>query len=292
MTVPVSFAEAQCRSISSRPFQSCIDAFWSLISSIHTTSFPPHASSFYVPSPSEALTPIPGTAPSTHNHWPQSHLHTQWPGSGHPGSPIFSAFYASNVPFLFSTTLSQNLFQNAGTALLDHIGLSILITHSQGGPSGWLLADARPKLVRGIIAIEPAGPPFTNKAIKGVQKPYGIAAIALTYDPPAAEGDTPLQIEIIDETPPGGGEPWKLQTEPARQLVNLADISVVVVTAEASYHAAYDECTVRFLKQAGVMVSWLRLADQGIRGNGHMMFMEKNNLSIAHLLEKHIAKLL
>jgi len=101
-----------------------------------------------------------------------------------------------------------------------------------------------------------------------------------------------LQIEIIDETPPGGGEPWKLQTEPARQLVNLADISVVVVTAEASYHAAYDECTVRFLKQAGVMVSWLRLADQGIRGNGHMMFMEKNNLSIAHLLEKHIAMLL
>jgi len=158
MTVPVSFAEAQCRSISSRPFQSCIDAFWSLISSIHKTSFPPHASSFYVPSPSEALTPIPGTAPSTHNHWPQSHLHTQWPGSGHPGSPIFSAFYASNVPFLSSTTLSQTLFQNAGTALLDHIGLSILITHSQGGPSGWLLADARPKLVRRIIAIEPAGP--------------------------------------------------------------------------------------------------------------------------------------
>lgn len=72
--------------------------------------------------------------------------------------------------------------------------------------------------------------------------------------------------------------------------MNLRHTPVVVVTAEASCHAPYDECTVRFLRQAGVDVDWVRLVDYGIRGNGHMMFMELNNLEVAQLLESRIAK--
>ena len=59
-----------------------------------------------------------------------------------------------------------------------------------------------------------------------------------------------------------------------------------MVTAEASYHAPYDHCTAKFLDQAGVKNSFVRLADRGIRGNGHMMMLEKNNLEIAAFLRR------
>ncbi len=49
--------------------------------------------------------------------------------------------------------------------------------------------------------------------------------------------------------------------------------------AEASYHAPYDHCTVAYLRQAGVRTDFIRLADHGIRGNGHMMMMEKNSMT-------------
>lgn len=227
-----------------------------------------------------------GTATSHHNLWPEARLHTQWPGSGHAGDPTFDAYFASTVQFLADVHIEQTGMKAAGAALLDRIGPAILITHSQGGPAGWLMADARPRLVKAIIAIEPAGPPFVNRVMKGVvQKPYGITDVALTYDPPPEAGDIPLPTQVINSV---GKESWILQAEPARKLVNLLDTPVVVVTAEASYHAGYDECTVRFLKQAGVDVQWLRLVDHGIRGNGHMMFMELNNLEIAQLLESQI----
>jgi hypothetical protein len=54
--------------------------------------------------------------------------------------------------------------------------------------------------------------------------------------------------------------------------------------SEASYHAPYDHCTAAYLKQAGVPVTFLRLEEKGIKGNGHMVMYEKNNLEIAALL--------
>jgi hypothetical protein len=59
-----------------------------------------------------------------------------------------------------------------------------------------------------------------------------------------------------------------------------------MVTAEASYHAPYDHCTSLFLKQAGVDHTFVRLADVGIRGNGHMVMLEKNNLEIARYFDQ------
>ena len=79
-----------------------------------------------------------------------------------------------------------------------------------------------------------------------------------------------------------------LQKEPARRLVNLLKIPVLLETGEASAHAAYDEFTVRYLQQAGVNVEHLKLADEGIHGNGHLQFLEKNNLEIVELLESWI----
>ena len=77
-----------------------------------------------------------------------------------------------------------------------------------------------------------------------------------------------------------------MQQAPARQLVNLRGIPVVIVTAEASYHAPYDQWSAKYLEQAGVKNTFIRLEEQGIHGNGHMMMLEKNNLDIAKLLVK------
>ncbi len=67
---------------------------------------------------------------------------------------------------------------------------------------------------------------------------------------------------------------------PARLLPNLAKLPILILTAEASYHAPYDHCTVKYLQQAGVRSTWIKLGDVGIHGNGHMMMLEKNNQEI------------
>ena len=38
------------------------------------------------------------TAPERANRWPQAKLHTQWPGQGVSGDPVFDQFYASQMP--------------------------------------------------------------------------------------------------------------------------------------------------------------------------------------------------
>jgi pimeloyl-ACP methyl ester carboxylesterase len=49
---------------------------------------------------------------------------------------------------------------------LDRIGPAIILTHSQSGPFGWLIADARPNLVKAIVALEPSGPPFEDPVLR------------------------------------------------------------------------------------------------------------------------------
>ena len=59
---------------------------------------------------------------------------------------------------------------------------------------------------------------------------------------------------------------------------------IMIMTAEASYHATYDHCTVKFLEQAGVHPTWIKLAGVGIHGNGYMLMLEKNNTEIADVM--------
>src|SRR6185295_18055106 len=84
---------------------------------------------------------------------------------------------------------------------------------------------------------------------------------------------------------PGLMRCW-LPSGPARRLANLQGIPILIIVSEASYHAPYDRCTSEFLKQAGVKHEFVRLPSLGIRGNGHMMMLEKNNLEIAAELVK------
>lgn len=74
-----------------------------------------------------------------------------------------------------------------------------------------------------------------------------------------------------------------------RKLTNLAEIPILTVTAEASLHAVYDECNVRYLRQAGCSrVDHVELGDVGIHGNGHMFFMESNSDEVQELVHNWI----
>jgi pimeloyl-ACP methyl ester carboxylesterase len=224
------------------------------------------------------------TAPETLGNWPQAKKHTQWPGSGRIGDPVFDAFYATQVAYLADTVETQRLNKAAGAALLDRIGPAIVLTHSQSGLFGWLIADARPNLVKAIVAVEPAGPPFENVILsEGVARAWGVTDIPITYDPPVVD---PAELKTAQQEAPDEADliRCRLQESPAHRLANLINIPVLVVTAEASYHSAYDHCTVKYLLQAGVKTTAMRLADHDVRGNGHMMMIEKNNLQIAALL--------
>lgn len=103
------------------------------------------------------------TSPSSHGIWPQSKLHTQWPGAGKVGDPIFDAFYASQVQYQADNIISEEENAKAYTALLDKIGPAHVIAHSQAGAYGWRVGDLRPQLVKSIVALEPAGPPFIGR---------------------------------------------------------------------------------------------------------------------------------
>ena len=241
------------------------------------------------------------TAIENYNKWPQAHFHTQWPGKGTPGDPIFDQFYASQVQAMVSYPLQMELSSEAILALLEKIGPAILLTHSQSGAIGWPVADARPDRVKAVIAIEPSGPPFYNvdnvpapewfRDAADQQRPWGITAGPLTYSPAAANSSDLAIVRQEQPDDPSVSRCW-MQKSPARQLPNLQKVPILVVTSEASYHRAYDHCTVKYLEQGGVHVSWTKLSDVGIHGNGHMMMLEKNNMDIAAVISRWIDKTL
>ncbi|HLH32032.1 MAG TPA: alpha/beta hydrolase [Terriglobia bacterium] len=234
-------------------------------------------------------------APERYNLWPQAHLHAQWPGKGAPGDPIFDQFYASQLPSIGDLAAQIALTRDAAVALLDKIGPAIVMTHSQSGAFGWPIADARPELVKAIVAAEPSGPPFFNTNIVPapewfrdntmMDRRWGVTDVPLTYAPAVKD---PSELQIERQEKPDGPDLVRcwLQKAPARQLTNLQKVPILILTAEASYHAPYDQCTTKFLQQAGAHPTHVRLADAGIHGNGHMMMLEKNSDDIAALISR------
>jgi pimeloyl-ACP methyl ester carboxylesterase len=234
--------------------------------------------------------------------WPQACYHSQWPGAGVQGDPVFDRFYASQVPQLDDRTAIEVVNRDAGVALLDHIGAAILLTHSQSGPFGWLIADARPGLVKAVLAIEPNGPPFRDVEHlgephwfgygenqdddcdpKAFERPWGITRIPLQFDPPMQDANElkPALMQLSDDASLVAGY---LPTCEPRTLPNLAGIPIAIVTAQASYHACYDHCTSAFLSWAGVGHDFIHLHERGLMGNGHMVMLEDNSSDIAALL--------
>jgi pimeloyl-ACP methyl ester carboxylesterase len=248
-----------------------------------------------------------------YNLWPQAKLHTQWPGTGDPGDPGFDNYFASNVPSMEDRGMQSRMNVDALATLLDRVGPSIVLVHSQSGQYGWPLAQARPALVKAIVAAEPSGPPVHDVVVPGVArfgmvfenatsvegtemfrddprlKRFGLSDIPMAYDSPVT-AQSPLEFLRQDKAEaPDLVRCWR-QKEPARRLVAVGERPILYLAAEASFYAPYNHCTVGYLKQAGVKVDYVQLAEIGLRGNGHMMMMEKNSDAIAQVIVDWLAK--
>jgi pimeloyl-ACP methyl ester carboxylesterase len=194
---------------------------------------------------------------------PTAHLQTQWPGDGGgagadppgaPGSdPAILQMLASCRSMPLDLAVAHTLERQLGAELIDRLGPSVLFTHSAGAPAGWLIAAARPKLVRAVVALEPFGPPFRPAADGLPSLPHGLTAI-------------PLE--------------------------DLGGLPVLLVTAEASLLGHFDTEVRDYLTEAGADVHVLRLADHGVHGNGHGMIFERNHLQVLDVVMEQLTGLL
>ena len=195
----------------------------------------------------------------------------RWQGTGEADDPGVAAFMAQQRPMRFDTAeYTHELSRRRGAELLDRIGPAIVIAHSAGGPFGWLLADARPELVRALVSVEGLGP-------------AGLA-VPLAYDPPVSDV-AELALEALPEEPDVdwgalAGVPRMAQPSPPRQLPQLARVPIAVLTSDDPRFAVLNRDAISYLRAAGCTVDDLRLADHGIHGNGHMMSLEDNNAEV------------
>ncbi len=223
-------------------------------------------------------------------NFPLNDNHTQWPGEGKPGDPIFDNFIKTQVQFAGESTRLARL---AAMELLDEIGPVVLLTHSQGGGVGFGVADGRPGQVKGLITVEPGGPQIGRVSTAdvaytgGAANSWGPVNYPLAYDPPV---DDPSELITYLEAEAGqtGEVPCYLQEEPARQLINMKEIPVLSISADGTYHRVFDACIPKWLNQAGVKTDFVRLEDVGISGNGHMMMLELNSDDIIEFIHKWI----
>lgn len=234
-------------------------------------------------------------APNPQRNWPQSNKYTQWPSDapnkGQIGDPVFDYFAKTELNFPSGDDMEPLAAEDL-EQLVDLIGKPVvLLLHSRLATSGWLLADARPKLIKAIIATDPWGPPIQNAELdaRGPGHIWGLTNFPMHFDPPIKEASElqPVQEEKADG--PGLVPCW-LQKEPAHRLVNLIGIPVLNASPEASYHRPYARCAAKWLNQAGVKTEYVRLEDVGLPGNGHQMMSERNSADIAKYFMKWLDK--
>jgi pimeloyl-ACP methyl ester carboxylesterase len=264
---------------------------------VYMMDFPAQGRSAYIPGVDGELVPprsgplmeevwSGGRPPATpQSSWPQAQKYTQWPSDapnkGKMGDPVFDYFAKTELPYHLDYL--ERLTSDDLAQLLDLIGQPvILLLHSGLAPSGWLAADARPKLVKAIIAAEPWAPPIENaeRGATGPGRLWGLTNLPVHYDPPIKE---PSELHPVrqDKADGPGLIPCWVQQEPAHKLVNMQGIAVLNVSGEASYHRPYAHCIAKWLNQAGVKTAYVRLEDVGLPGNGHQMMSEKNSAGIA-----------
>lgn len=184
--------------------------------------------------------------------------HTQWPGSGGRDDPALAQFLAWQEPMSGPVARMHEDMRVGAIGLLDRIGPSVLLTHSMGGAFGWLAAAERRHLVRAVVAVEPAGPPFVKHPVLG-EFTHGLTAVPVSFGPDEADA-------------------------------KLDGLPVAVVSAECSGFGPSCEQTASFLRSCGADVTELRLGGLGITGNGHAMMLEKNNAEVAAVITDWISK--
>jgi pimeloyl-ACP methyl ester carboxylesterase len=133
-------------------------------------------------------------------------------------------------------------------ALLDRIGPSVVMVHSQSGVYGLDLVRKRPQLVRALVTVEGGCDNFTDKD--------------------AAAYFTKVPVLSL----------WGDYSVGAKQTVN----------GDARRNGCL--AAVNAIKAAGGRAALTLLPEIGIKGNSHMMMMDKNNLQVADVVWKWLGE--
>lgn len=209
---------------------------------------------------------------------PFAAAHTQWPGDPtDPTDPALLQFLASGGPFAADAVDRQTLERDRLVELVDRVGPAFVLSNSLGGPSGFLVTDARPDKVVGLVQLEPVGPPF-NPMFGPETLQWGVAGVPVAFDPPVS---SPAELDLVTQEPAApGAPPVTMQGERVHRLANLAQVPIAVVSGEASVFRFTDPPLVAFLRQAGCDAMHIDLAEAGVRGNSHGSMFEKNNADV------------
>ncbi len=162
------------------------------------------------------------------------------------------------------------VISDAVAALFKRIGPGILVTHSQGGGVGWIIA-IKSQNVRAIIAYEP-GSGFVF---------------------PKDEIPSPM---------PSSGGPLEAVGVPMSDFMKLTKIPIVIyygdyIPEKPSANPGQDFWRVRLamtklwadaVNRRGGDVTIVHLPEIGIHGNTHFPFSDLNNLEVADLLSKFL----
>lgn len=96
------------------------------------------------------------------------------------GDPAVAQAVAPLGQPMSNNPITQNVWRTRGAMLLDDIGPAILVTEGDGAVFARLTAEERPKLVKGIVAIEQAsGAPLDEIAKLSVENPPAATSNAI-----------------------------------------------------------------------------------------------------------------
>lgn len=166
------------------------------------------------------------------------------------------------------STVSEQVIAASLSALCDTLGGSILITHSQGGGPGWHTA-IRSRNVKAIVSYELGSGFFfpeseTPEPLETIS-PFGaLSATPIPMDDFMKLTRIPIIIYYGDYIPDEPSDNWAMDSWRVR--LKMAQL--------------FAECINRHGGDATVV----HLPEQGIKGNSHFLFAEKNNVQIANLL--------
>jgi len=176
-------------------------------------------------------------------------------------------FFSSLIP----TVDNNAVIVDGLVALVDKIGPSIVVTHSQSVTFGWQMAMRSPN-VKGVVAFEGAG--------------------AAMFPP----GEVPPSIPLYNGTPSAPAA-----QVPLADFLKLTQIPIRIFWADGiaapspfpgvdnvrigKYNA---DKMVESINRRGGNASSFSLPDHGIHGNTHFMYSDVNNLQIADLMSKFL----
>jgi hypothetical protein len=162
----------------------------------------------------------------------------------------------------------------AVSSLIDKIGPTVLVTHSNSGQYGWLTRIKNAK-VAGIVAYEPASFVYPSDALPAAV-PTADAQVAainqpIVVSPAEFQRLTTIPIQIIygdnmqltTPSPIFGVELWRVVWQRVHQFA-----------AEVN--------------RRGGNVTILHLPDIGVRGNSHFPFADLNNEKVADLMAQYL----